>query len=188
MADKTHIINIALTELGADPITDPKQETENAKFAAARFDTAMATVLALHPWNCAICRATVPAESTGPEFGFANSFPLPKNPECFRVIEVNDNEEDWQVEGQRILTNEVGPLFVKYIGKITVDRISPLLAEVIGLKLASGIAYRITKSRSRTESMRVAFEQALREARSADAQEGTPQSLRNTSSILAARR
>jgi len=186
MASSTEICNIALISLGAAEINDINDGSKNAKTCLARYATARDAVLRSHPWNCATKRFSLPVGGAQPAFEFTYAYNLPTDPYCLRVYRLLEKNARFKVEGRQILTNVSAPLRGWYIGRIGEADMDALLSEAIGMKLAHLICYRVTTSAARTDEARKAYELALREARSVDAMEGTPEELPD-SELLASR-
>lgn len=177
MPSKTEVCNIAIAELGGDLITDVEDGTRNARLCLARYDDCRDAVLRSHPWNCATFRFDLSPLADRPAFGFAYQYALPNDPLCLRVLRLEDTTVPFKVEGRRILT-DLGPrLLGLYVGRIGEDQYDALLTQAIAAKLGSAIAYRLTTSQAQVERMQALYERTLREARSVDAQEGTPDAI-----------
>jgi len=186
MANVTEIANISLVELGQEPITEIGEGSDRANVLQSNFAMVRDAVLRVHPWNSACSRKKIAAGQTTPEFEWGFQYPLPTDPYCLRVLAVNNNSAGWKVEGRWILTDMSSPLEVKYIGRpASAEDFDPMLAEVIGLQLAARCAYRLTNSRSKEERAAKKASIALRDARSADGQEGTPDDLAESTILLA---
>lgn len=170
MPSVTDIANMALTELGADLIADIGQATGHAKTCHVRYDGVRDEVLRAHPWACARRRFSLPARSEAPEYGFRFAYTLPTLPFCLRVIRLEDSGP-WTVEGRLILTDAPAPLRGIYIARIDESDFDASLTRAVSLRLASSIAYRITQSAAMKQACDKMYEDALREARSVNAQE-----------------
>lgn len=186
MASVVDICNEAMDLLGAATITSLTENSQEARLCNRNFDRLRDDVLRNHPWNSAITRRTLAKDSTAPEFGFANKFPLPTDPYCLRVLSfwnssVNndvaayDSNVMYKIEGRDILSNE-GTCKITYIARITdTEQYDSLLRAAIAAKLASKFAYAITGSNSVAQAMQVAYNEAIREAKGVDAMEGYPE-------------
>ena len=178
MAAKVDIFNAALIELGAELVTDPLQGSEAAQICNARFDAVRDAVLRAHPWNCALVRVELPSGGGAPAFGFARQFTLPNDPYALRVHRVVPGTIVYRVERRKILTDAAAPLQVLYIGRITdTEQYDALLVEALAARLAAAVAFRLTDSRPKERDMWDLYQAKLAEARSIDAQEGTPEEL-----------
>lgn len=185
MTDSVSIANAALTLLEADQITSLDDAKTNAKIVKAVYARVYDYVLRQHPWNCAMRRAAIPAESAAPAFGFARQFPLPTDPLCLRLVELVGTDERHEIEGRKILTDAPSPLKIRYVARVTEDQLDADCAEAIAYYLAVQIAPRV-KNTAAAERMLSAFEKVLARARSADAMECSPPE-QEESSIIQAR-
>ena len=88
-----------------------------------------------------------------------------------------DSQVAFKVEGRKILT-DAGTCRITYIGRVTdTEQYDSLLSSTIAHRLASEIAYAVTGSNSVVGVMQQMYDERLREARSIDAMEGTPDKL-----------
>lgn len=185
MADRTGIANMALSELGADLITDLDQVQAHAKACRARYDDVRDEVLRAHPWRCATIRFELPAMGERPLYGFGWQYAMPNDPYCLRVLNLADPSIRWTVEGRRILADAGAPLRGRYIGRIGEDLMDVQLVRAIAMRLGAAIAYRVTQSQSQVARLQRLYEDALAQARSINATEGTPEEEPEAEMILA---
>ena len=100
----TDICNQALSLLGANPIIDTNDKTPEAQLCSLQFDSCRDAVLDEINWTFATRRIRLENPLNDPPvFGYSRAYQIPN--EVLRVIEVNDNEQDWAVEERRILVN-----------------------------------------------------------------------------------
>lgn len=170
---ETDICNSALAKVGAERITSLSDENERARLCKEQYPKVRDALLASHPWNFAIERKALAVSPDEPVYGFTYKFQLPAD--CFRVLEVWSNEEDWQREGDYIVTDSAD-ISIKYIKKIeSTAKYSATFAEALAAKLAADICYSLVQSTTLKQALIDEAKMAVREARSYDAQEGTPQ-------------
>jgi hypothetical protein len=165
------ICNLALTELGAanPPVTALTDNTKTARACNRVYEQARDQALRDHPWNFALKRATLAADTTAPIWTYANAFTWPTG--CLRIIEVDTNEA-WVVEGQKVLTNAGAPLNIVYIDTVTDPTLfDAKFVEAYAAKIAATIAFDITASRTAVADMTTLYSARLQEARLIDAQE-----------------
>lgn len=169
------ICNLALTYIGDSSITALTDNTDRARACNAHYDDCRDQVLRLHPWNSSIVRASLAALTDAPAWEWSYQFTLPTDPYCLRILEVeNLDDRQWAVEGRAIMADQ-STLNIKYISRIAnVNDMDSLLIDVIALKLAHTIAYRITGSVQKQTDLLQTFRLTLREARMMDGQEGAP--------------
>lgn len=162
----TDISNRALQKLGAKRITSLADGTSNARACAACFTPVLEAELRKHAWNEAIERAELAADATEPDWGRANSFTLPAD--FIRLLpaypEDNTNTQDWQIEGNKILTNDAAPIYIRYIKSISSFR-DPLLVEAVAAKMAIEMCEEITQSNAKKADAREDYKDAIREAK-----------------------
>lgn len=176
MASKVDIFNLALSVLGDDTVLLPDQATEQARSLAAIYDTIRDATLTAHPWNFAMARKSLPAESATPEWGFDQQFALPSDPFCLRVWRANGRRTGWRVEGRKILANAEAPLQILYIARIEdTELFSFTFIDALAAHLAGTVAYKRTQSRAKESDAWGVYEKKLVLARSIDGQEGDPE-------------
>lgn len=176
MASWVQIANLALRRLGADRIASLGEDSENARAVNDVHETVRDAVLRLHPWNCALTRASLAADAAVPAWGHAYQYTLPADPYCLRVWRLAESATAFKIEGRKLLTNASAPLKILYIARLTDPELFDAgLTVAMAAALAAEIAFRLTNSRTAEDAMHKWFEQTLARARSADAQEGTPE-------------
>jgi len=186
MASVVDLCNRALDLLGAANITSLTENSKEARLCNGNFDDVRDAVLRSHPWNVAITRKNLAADSTAPAFGFSFQFTLPTDPFCLRVLSfwnsnVNnevaayDSNVMFKIEGRKILSNE-DTCNIIYIGRVTdTEQYDSLLNKAISARLAAEIAYNITGSNSVASNMLTIYEARLKEAKGVDSMEGYPE-------------
>lgn len=188
------ICNRALDALGADPIASLDDDTTSARRCKRQYPLARDAVLRGYEWNCALRRASLPAEEAAPDHGYLYAYNLPaggSEPYCLRVVEI-EGERDfgtspglggedkalYKVEGRQILTDQGSPLNILYIARVEdASQYDALLADAIAARLRADLAYAFTGSPRVQEEAQKAFREILAEARRADAREGAAEPL-----------
>lgn len=172
--DELSIVNDALILIGAEPITDLSANTKAARICNESYSKVRDQLLAAHPWNFATTRreitsdADLPAGYENDEWAYAHSLPS----DILRVLTL-DQEEPWKVEARKIFTTYT-PVMIKAIKQVTDTTLfSKTFEEALAYKLAARIAYAITQSATIVEAVTKQAEEALRNARSFDAQESS---------------
>lgn len=166
------ISNRALTFLGAQPITSLDDDTKEARACKRMYEQSRDQCLRGHPWNFAIKRVALPADTTAPAWDYTNAFSWPSD--CLRIIEV-DTLEEWVVEGRKIVSDAAAPLNIVYIAEVTdPTTFDALFTEAYAYRLAADIAYDITASQQVLNNMETLYQRKLAEARLVDAQEALP--------------
>lgn len=179
MATDVTIVNAALIRLGETTITALSDDTKPARLANAIYGDVRDAVTRAHPWNFALARAELTANANAPTWGYDNAYDLPGDPDhCLRVLTIEGEDEHagrWTVEGRQILSNLSAPIQITYLRRISEpDDTDPLFREALSARLARELAEPLGKSTSLQQAMAEFYGAKLREARSADGQEGTP--------------
>lgn len=179
-ASDVDIVNNALIRLGDNSITSLADNTVRARLANVLFADTRDAVLRAHPWNCAVNRVELGLLSAAPSHGWSYQFQLPADPYCLRVLALNDDEEDgdvgdtFRIEGRKLLTNSATAK-IRFIGRITdSSAFDSLLYQAFILRLAAEMAYPVTGSVNVAASMWQLYEAKVKEARTVDGQEGSP--------------
>jgi hypothetical protein len=178
MNSVTELLNKALAHLGAKRLLSA---TDNAPLATACNDAYPSDrdfVLRMHPWNCAIRRASlnrINETVTKVDDGTAYAFQLPTD--CLRILDVQIDGDTWRRERDRVVT-ESPTCSIRYVSRLdSVADMDPMLAECVALKLAATLALNGIGSRERAIDMERRFESAVNEARYIDALERRRDSL-----------
>jgi len=207
VTSETEIANMALTLCGHSTITSLDNATNGSSLCKLHYANARDGLLRSHPWNFAVKRlALASVASPGVPFEYTYKFALPDD--CLKVIRTSDEAtgyvpaaavygypglvgvgagNTYRIEGRYILTNS-DTMSVEYIARITdVTQFDTLFVEALSYKLAALIGMALTDNASLVSNMTSLFNSKMMEARSMDAQEGTPRDVVESSGWLAAR-
>ena len=174
MTTPVDLVNQALVLLGGRPVVDSLDgDGDEANIANSVYTTVRDDLLACHPWNFALARAEVEADETAPAFGWSYRYALPEG--CLRVwrlTDLPDERLEWVVEGGWLLTNEVGPINLRYISQVT-DPASwpPSFQQAMIAALARAMAMAITNTNTVVDMAQRAAAMKLEEARSVNGRE-----------------
>lgn len=173
------IANIALFELGEDPIASLGDPNKRAIACQARYDDVRLATLEDAPWDCAKKLAQLAASPTAPPFGYANQFPLPAD--WVRMIKVADQDglglgdRRWEVLGQYLMSDLGAPLNTLYVFDLQdPTKFSPKLAQAIGYALALEIAPGICRDDSRIARIQKKYDTRISEAKTISSQQNAP--------------
>jgi hypothetical protein len=170
---ETSIANRALLEIGADRINSLNEDNKRARACKALYDIVRDEVLRAHPWNFAITRVQLAPLDETPVFQYTYVYQVPTD--SLRILSAEDSTVEFKVEGRKIYTDQAN-FYIRYIKQVTdTSQFDANFAEVVALKLASRISYIVTQSTAVKDECERAYLQALKDARSFDAQEGTPE-------------
>lgn len=172
MASEVEICNRALQKLGAKRIVSLSDDSVNARACNNAYTVLRDAELRAHPWNFAITRIQLAADSTAPAFGRARAFTLPSD--CLRILppypEQNINDLDWIVEGRKIYSNDSAPLNIRYIYRVTdPNEMDSLFRELLSARMADELCEEITQSNTKKEQLARDYRKNLLEARRSNA-------------------
>lgn len=169
------VCNKALGLIGDKIITALDEDSKAGRLCTLLYGQCRDAVQRAHPWNCCISRATLPALSSTPDWGYDYEYALPTDPYCLRVLHMEDLSYEFKIERRKLLTNE-DSCKILYVARIVaVAEWDKLLVDAVAARLAHELAIPITDSRTLAETRWALYESILSEARSIDAQEGTPE-------------
>jgi len=172
------ISNGALTLLGADRIISLTQDSEEARICAERYEHVRDSLLQVHPWSFCIFRALLSESSSTPLYDYQYKYLLPTTPFCLMVLEVWE-DDDWVIEEHYLLCNSTN-IHIKYIGRITdTSLFPPMFADLISVRMATEIAYKITGNAVLSQYMDRLYQQRLFETLSREAKADSMPSINN---------
>ena len=171
MASKLNIINQALSKLGEPPIESLSEDTKQAREALLIYDDKRQTLLQEHKWNFAIKRAALAALPAAPLYEYEGAFQIPTD--SLRVISLEfENDGQWEVEGQTILSHQTGTINIKYISDVvSEDLMTAQFRETFAAFLAWSLAESLVKTSTVKDQLGQEYSDKLRTARSMDGAE-----------------
>lgn len=174
MASTTQIANRGLLKLGQPRVSNI--ETDNSPNAIVMndiFGDVRDELLQSYPWNFAIKRKDIASDATPPVWGWGASYSLP--PDCLRVLEI-DGVEKYSVENGKILCNESGAIYIKYIYRVTDPNLfSFVFSELFSVNLAIEASDRITAAAGLKSNLLSQRREILNRATSSDSIENPPE-------------
>jgi len=170
MSNETEVCNQALSMLGADPIVNYTTDvTTRAKLCRAFYPNTRDAVLRAYPWSFAIVRVALAADGTDPVFGWDKRFGLPAD--CLRVLELDDEDIDWKVEG-RYLVCDNSTVSIKYISRVENTQLyDSLCVQALATRLAAVLCKPITGSAD--AGLWQLYASMVQEGQTVDGMEGT---------------
>ncbi len=172
MPSKVDICNRALQKLGAARITSLGQNSVSARAMNTAYEPVKKAMLRSHPWSFAISRAELAADADEPDWGRANSFQLPSD--FLRLAEdYNEdaiNDKDWEIEGDKIITDDSDPIYIRYVKDVTdPNEFDALFCEALSTNLAVECCEELTQSNTKKEALLGDLKRIMAEARRCNA-------------------
>lgn len=159
------IANLALGRLGAGRIASFVDGTQPATIMNLYYEITRQQCLNAYAWQFAKKRASLPQLTEAPAFGFQYQYELPSDflrllqvgdyyPRYDYSLVVNKNTSEYQIEGNRILTNMQAPLNITYIADIQdTTKFTPLFAKYFYTTLAFEACEQITQSNTKADAL-----------------------------------
>lgn len=170
MSSPVEICNRALQKLGAKRITSFDQDSPNARSCAVAYEKLKKALLRKHPWVFASTRVALPADTQAPAFGYQYQYQLPAD--YLRLLPLDRGyvspEENYQIEGTKILTNDLAPLQIRYV-RNTDENFDPLFEEALASYIAMELCEEITQSNTKMQSALQSYKDAIAEAKRTNA-------------------
>ena len=204
----TAICNLALSRLGHYSISSLTEGTVTGDRCNLHYAMTRDALLRAHPWNFAIRRQTLALDSVIPNHEFNYRHALPINPYCLKVLRTDweangysgtavygfaghngglDGGVPYRIEGRFLLCNET-VVKIEYISRIDdVAQFDDLFTDLFAQRLAAEMCMAFTDNQSMSKGLWEVYTAKLSEARSMDAQEGTPRDVVDLSTWLIAR-
>lgn len=175
-ATKIEVVNTALYRVGAESIQALTDSNDRARVANALWSQVQDATMRSHPWNCLKSRASLAADATAPAFGYAYRYLLPVDPYCLRIIRTGNKRDLYKLEGRYVLTDEVAPLNLLYVGRIVdVSQWDAELENAVAIRLAAEICVplRGDQASARANALWELYANMVREARFTNGMETT---------------
>lgn len=176
MASPVDICNSALIKIGVEPIVSLDEDSKAARLCKEQYPKIRDEIIGSHLWNFAMKRAVLAQLPDVPAFGFSYTYALPTD--YIRVLHMNEKSTRFKIEqNKRLITNSIS-VSILYVAKIEdVSMYSPIFREALAYQLAVDLSYALVQNSALGERLNGKATQKLRDARSLDGQEGTPDEL-----------
>lgn len=163
------IVNNALVKIGANAILTLTEDSEAARAANLIYEQVRDSCLRDHVWNFAVNRVELAQNSTAPAFEFSYQYNLPSD--CLRVLQMENMDMFYQIEGGKLLTNE-GTAKILYLARVEdVNLFDSMFIEALSARIAAELCVTLAESNTLYSNMMEMYQRKLADARSMDAQE-----------------
>lgn len=174
---QTDIANKALTLVGASPITNITDDTENARVINRVYETSLRTVLSECKWNFATKRVNLSEIVNTLDWNYITETNVYQKPtDMIRIYDTNPQRSIWREEGDNIISDSAnfGVQYTYYLD--SPSKYPGYFLEAFIDKLASDIAYTIVNSGTLAEKYLDKYVKISRpDAIAANSQTGTQQ-------------
>lgn len=180
MPSKVDIANWALDRLGQKNIISFDDGNTTANYIKRLYPLCRDEIFRKFPWKCLTGRYELAADATAPTFGYTYRYLIPSDVLFIReVIKGTVTlHEDWEREGDYILTDQAGPLRIIFTKQEEdPNKWDALLVSTVAAYLALELAEPLTQSQQKVGRAQERYNAILREARFVNAQEGNARKL-----------
>ena len=176
MASAVQICNLALAKIGDEQITSLTDDSKAARMCNLVYEPMRDAVLRAHPWNFAVTRVALALDTDTPPYEYDAQFALPSN--FLRYLGSNLlDTASFTIEAGFMLCN-ASSVTLKYIKQETdPNKFDWLFIEALAARIAAELSIAIADSRTLSVDLFNLYATKLAEARTVDAQEGTPDDL-----------
>jgi hypothetical protein len=178
---KTVIINKALTLVGANPVVNIDDDTNNARILSRVYESSLRSILSECKWNFATKRALLTSVVVTLDwYDVGETYVYQKPTDSIRIFETNVDGSIWREEGDYIIsdTAALGVRYVYYLD--TPSKYPASFVEAFVDKLCSDITYMIVNSSTLGEKYKGFYEKvSLPKATSENSMIGKQQTLKD---------
>lgn len=180
----TAICNMALLDLGHQKITAIGEATTAGEMCEIYYGPTRDALLRTHPWNFAIKRETLAAQSTAPNHEYDYAYPLPAD--FIRMIRTNLEAEgyddgDWRIEyvgSTKCLVSNETTVKIEYVARVEdVAQYDPLFVQILAKMLAVAMCMKLADNASLKSALADELRELAPGARLADATDSTPREI-----------
>lgn len=183
------IYNLVLDKLSEGSVLGPDDDRAVVRWLRRNYAPTRDQLLAQHPWNFAVRRKTVAADTTTPAFEWRYQYTRPTD--CIRVLPLtadgtrNGPPAPFVIEGAKILTNLTAPLKMRYIARIEdVPQFSPHFLKLLVHTLSAEAAHWMTGKQALAKALVDSLPSTTMNAQLIDSLEGSPEEPADDDPIL----
>lgn len=171
------IVNAAIIRCGCAPISTFKdKESSEARTADTQYIGARDHVLAARQWTFAKGRAVLAQAASTPAFKYSYQYIITKEMlsvvRCFSDADGNETVDDWEPEGEYVVTNQAPPLYAEVIMRVPEGRFSPGMVQCLIEYLIHVMAVPLTENRVLSADALKTYREKMTEAAGVDAMQG----------------
>lgn len=177
MPSKVDVANTALDRLGQPPIVSFDDGSATSNLVKRLYPIVREQVHRMHPWRRLKARARLAADVTAPQWGYTTRYPLPADTLMLLDVYKGDYPMNagWELEGGYILTDESGPIDIRYIkDSDDPNEWDSLHVSACAWLLAAEMAEALTQDPTKRSQCFASFNDVLRMASRFSGMEGNP--------------
>lgn len=181
LTNEVAVCNRALKLVGGDRIVSlrpPDVGSKGAEDCSEHFDDIRDAVQAAFPWD--FCTGYIDfGATTGntPLYRFEYEYTVPAT--VLRVLSMENFDDEWKVKRGKLLSHNASQKGEVIYRERDPGMWSPLFVEALVHRLASLLAFTMTKNRGLGQDMFKLYEAVIREAEEVDSQEGSADPLQS---------
>ena len=189
MPSQTDLLNDALSQIGASPITAIDDGSTNANYCQRFYPQLLESMIRAHHWNFAMARVQLAQVTPVPVFEFAYAYALPSD--LLKIVEYSGADPNtttlslvdetfivpsvWRIEGRTLVTND-GTVKIVYLKRATDPNVwDGMFYQAMAASLASKLALAISKDGKQSVALSQLAQGLWADARASDGQEGSIQ-------------
>lgn len=186
MPSEIQIANLALSRAGGNKIAAFADANKEGRAITRAYEPTRDALIRRFNWKFALTRASLAALVSVPDWGYTYEYQLPSD--NLRIVQVNDyylgldlsdfrgsSSAEFEIEGQKILTDFAAPLKIRYLKRITdTNLFDALFTKALVIDLAHEICEDVVGSGSLKDRLQKDLEDAIYEAKKASAIEALP--------------
>lgn len=175
MSSPVEICNEALRRVGAATITTLDDDSTEARCCKAVYTSELEGIVDEYDWRFATTRLELAADVEAPAWGYAYAYTLPST--VIRVLSVDDGsltfQLEWQREGDQVLCDHAGPIYLQVIQRIDdTARFPPTFEKALSYAIAAEICMPLTQNHALWRDLVGLADKAVKVAQNRDGGQG----------------
>ena len=176
------VVNRALVKLGAKKISSLDDDGKSERVMSNIVDVVRDKFLRESPWNPAVKRVQLAANTVAPAYGFATAYDLPSD--YIKLLNVESPETTvsaysssnntakniaYKLEGGQILCDETGALNVRYVSRLTdMTKYDPTMIEALATLYAKEACMSLREDSGLRDQLSFEYKNLIFEAKQND--------------------
>lgn len=177
---KVDVWNLAIDHISEIPLGTPEDDNPFAHFLQRQYPTMLDAELRKNVWNFAVVEHKLDKDPVDPDYGWNFRYKQPND--ALRILpptlygQRGNSPVEHQVNNGYIMSNAQTPLRIRTVQRIeNPGQWDPLFALALAAALGQKMALRFTGKESYLRAAQAAYTDAIEQAQSIDAFEGSPE-------------